>query len=119
MVTRFEWLARSTHDLLNTKKAGFCCSSADSTKARCHLMLTVLGRLPEFERGSISARTGEGREGANAASNSGAKDQAHLHQQLGAIRPARAWRHRRHIARNLNLHPKTISGLMAFYLIAV
>jgi DNA invertase Pin-like site-specific DNA recombinase len=79
MVTRLDRLARSTRDLLNTlaaitdKKAGFRSFGdtwADTTTAHGRLMLTVLGGLAEFERDLIRARTGEGRERANAVASS-------------------------------------------------
>jgi DNA invertase Pin-like site-specific DNA recombinase len=69
-VTRFDRLARSTRDLLNTlaaitgKKAGFKSIGdtwADRTTSHGRLMLTVLGGLAEFERDLIRPRTGEGR----------------------------------------------------------
>src|SRR3954447_14805513 len=75
MVTRLDRLARSTRDLLNTlaaiteRKAGFRSLGdtwANTTTPHGRLMLTVLGGLAEFERELIRARTGEGRERANA-----------------------------------------------------
>src|SRR6202045_3496503 len=75
MVTRLDRLARSTRDLLNIlatiadKKAGFRSLGdtwANTTTAHGRLMLTVLGGLAEFERDLIRARTGEGRERAEA-----------------------------------------------------
>ena len=75
MVTRLDRLARSTRDLLNTlgtindRKAGFKSLGdtwADTTTEHGRLMLTVLGGLAEFERELIRARTGEGRERAEA-----------------------------------------------------
>jgi DNA invertase Pin-like site-specific DNA recombinase len=74
-VTRFDRLARSTRDLLNTlatitaKGGGFRSlhdTWADTTTAHGRLILTVLGGLAEFERELIRARTGEGRERAVA-----------------------------------------------------
>lgn len=68
MMTRFDRLARSTRDLLNTlaaitgKKAGFRSLGgtwADST--------TSHGGLAEFERDLIRMRTGEGRARAVAS----------------------------------------------------
>src|SRR6202047_1973711 len=70
MVTRLDRLARSTRDLLNTlatiteKKAGFRSlpdTWADTTTPHGRLILTVLGRLAEFEKELIRARTNEGR----------------------------------------------------------
>jgi DNA invertase Pin-like site-specific DNA recombinase len=75
MVIRLDRLARSTRDLLNIldaiSKAGAGFKSladvwADTTTAHGRLMLTILGRLAEFERELISARTGEGRTRAKA-----------------------------------------------------
>ena len=75
LVTRLDRLARSTRDLLNTlaaiadRKAGFRSLGdawTDTTTAHGRLMLTVLGRLAEFERDLIRARTGEGRARAAA-----------------------------------------------------
>jgi len=71
-VTRLDWLARSTRDLLNTlaaitaKKAGFKSLGdtwADTSTSHGRLMLTVLGGLAEFERDLIRARTGKGARG--------------------------------------------------------
>jgi DNA invertase Pin-like site-specific DNA recombinase len=70
MTMRFDRLARSTRGLLNTlgaitgKKAGFKFLGdtwADTTTSHGRLMLTVVGRLAEFEHDLIRTRTGEGR----------------------------------------------------------
>jgi DNA invertase Pin-like site-specific DNA recombinase len=75
VVTRLDRLARSTRDLLNVleavKRAGAGFRSlkdawCDTTTPHGVLMLTVLGGLAEFERTLIKARTGEGRERAQA-----------------------------------------------------
>jgi DNA invertase Pin-like site-specific DNA recombinase len=75
VVTRLDRLARSTRDLLNVleavKQAGAGFRSlkdawCDTTTPHGVLMLTVLGGLAEFERTLIKARTGEGRERAQA-----------------------------------------------------
>jgi len=75
MVTRLDRLARSIRDLLNTlatitgKKAGFRSLGdtwADTTTSHGRLMLTVVGRLAEFEHDLIRTRTGEGRARAVA-----------------------------------------------------
>jgi Resolvase, N terminal domain len=72
VVTR---LARSTRDLLNVlasvteRGAGFRSIKdawADTTTPHGRLMLTVLGGLAEFERELTRARTGDGRERAQA-----------------------------------------------------
>ena len=96
MVTRLDWLARSTRDLLNTlatitgRKAGFRSLGvawADTTTAHGRLMLTVLGGLAEFERDLIRARTGEGRERAKARGvTMGRPPKLTPHQQREAIR---------------------------------
>src|SRR5262245_33074176 len=76
IVTRLDRLARSTRDLLNTldavAKAGASFKSladswADTTTAHGRLMLTVLGRLAEFERELIKARTQVGIKRAREA----------------------------------------------------
>jgi DNA invertase Pin-like site-specific DNA recombinase len=75
MTMRFDRLARSTRGLLNTlgaitgKKAGFKFLGdtwADTTTSHGRLMLTVVGRLAEFEHDLIRTRTGEGRARAVA-----------------------------------------------------
>ena len=74
-VTRLDWLARSTLDLLSTldaiARAGAGFRSlrdawADTTMAHGRLILTVLGGLAEFERELILSRTNEGRAQAQA-----------------------------------------------------
>ena len=96
MVTRLDRLACSTQDLLNTlaiitcKKAGFRSlgdSWADTTTPHGRLMLTVLCGLAEFERDLIRARTGEGRERAQARGvRMGRPPKLTSHQQREAIR---------------------------------
>ncbi len=70
MVTRFDRLARSTRDLLNTlasltdRKAGFWSLGdirLDATTAHGRLMLTVLGGLAEFEPRADSCARGRRR----------------------------------------------------------
>ena len=95
-VTRLDWLARSTCDLLNTlaaitdREAGFRSLSdawADTTRAHGRLMLTVLGGLAEFERDHIRKRTAEGREGAKGRGvRLGRKPNLMAHQQQEARR---------------------------------
>jgi DNA invertase Pin-like site-specific DNA recombinase len=95
-VTRLDRLARSTRDLLNTlatiaaKGAGFRSLHdiwADTTTAHGRLMLIVLGGLAEFERESIRARTGEGRERAKAKGvKMGPKFKLTDHQKRDAIK---------------------------------
>ena len=73
VVCKLDRLARSTRDLLNTlaaigdKGASFKSLGeawADTTTPAGKLMLTVLGRLAEYERHLILARTSEGRQRA-------------------------------------------------------
>jgi DNA invertase Pin-like site-specific DNA recombinase len=95
-VTRLDRLARSTRDLLNTLATitgmgtGFRSLNdtwADTTTAHGRLMLTVLGGLAEFERELIRARTGEGRERANARGvKMGRRPKLTDHQKREAIR---------------------------------
>jgi DNA invertase Pin-like site-specific DNA recombinase len=75
LVTRLDRLARSTRDLLNTLAAvsdrGAAFRSlndawADPTTPHGRLMVTVLAGLAEFERSLILARTGNGRQRAQA-----------------------------------------------------
>ena len=75
MATRLDRLVRSTRNLLNVLEAvkeagaGFRSlkdASCDTSTPHGVLMLTVLGGLAEFERTLIKARTGEGRERAQA-----------------------------------------------------
>ena len=69
VVTRLDWLARPTRDLLNAiaalteRGAGFKSLSTPHGRP----MLTVLGGLAKFERELIRACTGEGRKRAKAA----------------------------------------------------
>ncbi|MDA8252915.1 MAG: recombinase family protein [Rhodospirillales bacterium] len=95
MVTRLDWLARSTRDLPNTlaviteRKAGFRSLAdtwADTTTAQGRLMLTVLGGLAEFERDLIRARTSEGRSRAKArGAKMGRPPKLTPHQQKEAL----------------------------------
>jgi DNA invertase Pin-like site-specific DNA recombinase len=75
VVTRLDRLARSTRDLLNVlqavKQAGAGFRSlkdawCDTTTAHGVLMLTILGGLARIRATLIKARTGEGRERAQA-----------------------------------------------------
>src|ERR1700730_10834427 len=96
MVTRLDWLARPTRDLLNTlaaitgRRTGFRSLGdvwADTTTAYGRLMLTILGGLAEFERDLIRARTSEGRERAKARDvKLGRKPKLTEHQKREAIR---------------------------------
>jgi DNA invertase Pin-like site-specific DNA recombinase len=124
MVTRFDRLARSTRDLLNTlaaiteKKAGFRSLGdawADTTTAgTARLMLTVLGGLAEFERQLIRIRTGEGRARAKADGKSlGRKPKLTPHQKEEAIRRRDEGESVRAIARTYNVSASTISRLTA------
>jgi DNA invertase Pin-like site-specific DNA recombinase len=96
LVTRLDRLARSTRDLLNTLAAiaergarfrSLGDAWADTTTAHGRLILTVLGRVAEFERELIRTRTGEGR--ARAVANGvkmGRKPKLTPHQKREAIR---------------------------------
>ena len=96
-------LARSTRDLLNTfaaitdRKAGFRSLTdtwADTTTSHSRLMLTVLGRLEEFERDLIRARTGEGRARAvarGAAAEAHAAPAERKKRSSAAIRARKRW----------------------------
>ena len=123
-VTRLDRLARSTRDLLSTlatitgRKAGFRSLGdtwADTTTSHGRLMLTVLGRLAEFERDLIRARTGEGRARAVArGQRMGRPPKLTPHQQKEAIkRRDRGEESLAEIARSYNVSPATISRLAA------
>lgn len=124
MVTRFDRLARSTRDLLNTlaaiadREAGFRSLGqtwADTTTAHGRLMLTALGGLAEFERDLIRARTSEGRERAKARGvKLGHKPELTEHQKCEAIRRRdRDGEPVREIACSYNVSHSTISRLTA------
>src|SRR5271155_3487707 len=123
MLTRFDRLARSTPDLLNTlaaitdRKAGFRSLGdawADTTTAHGRLMLTVLGGLAEFERELIRVRTGEGRARAVArGAKMGRKPKLTPHQQREALQRRDAGEPTREIARTYNVSHSTISRLVA------
>ena len=118
MVTRVDRLARSTRDLLNTlaaiadRKAGFR-SLGDTTTPHGRLMLTVLGRLAEFERDLIRARTGEGRARAVArGQRMGRPPKLTPHQQKEAIkRSDRGEESLTEIGRSYNVSAATIFRL--------
>ncbi len=119
MVTRFDRLARSTRDLLNTlatvaeRKAGFRSLAdvwADTTTSHGRLMVTVLGGLAEFERDLIRARTTEGRARAVARGvKPGPKFKLTPHQKKEAAARKSAGEPVREIARSYNVSPETIS----------
>jgi DNA invertase Pin-like site-specific DNA recombinase len=121
MVTRLDRLARSTRDLLNTlaaitdREAGFRSLGdtwADTTSAHGRLMLTVLGGLAEFERELIRARTGEGRERAEARGvKMGRPPKMTPHKVKEALRRRDAGEPMRDIARSYNVSHSTISRL--------
>jgi DNA invertase Pin-like site-specific DNA recombinase len=125
MVTRLDRLARSTRDLLNTlaaitgKKAGFRSLGdawADTTTSHGRLMLTVLGRLAEFERDLIRARTGEGRARAVArGQRMGRPPKLTPHQKREAIkRRDQGEESLADIGRSYNVSAATISRLTAW-----
>ena len=122
MVTRFDRLARSTHDLLNTlatitdRKAGFRSLGdtwADTTTSHGRLMVTILGGLAEFERDLIRVRTGEGRGRAIARGvKMGPKPKMTPHQiKEGIKRQDRGEETLREIASSYNVSHSTISRL--------
>jgi DNA invertase Pin-like site-specific DNA recombinase len=122
VVTRLDRLARSTRDLLNTlaaiaaRQAGFRSLGdawADTTTPHGRLMLTVLGRLAEFERDLIRARTSEGRERAKARGvKLGRKPKLTPHQRREAIKRRDSGRETlADIARSYNVSHSTISRL--------
>jgi len=124
MVTRLDRLARSTRDLLNTlatiagRKAGLRSLGdgwADTTTPHGRLMLTVLGGLAEFERDLIRARTGEGRERAQARGvKMGRPSKLTSHQQREAIRRRdRDGETLADIARSYNVSAATIFSRLA------
>jgi DNA invertase Pin-like site-specific DNA recombinase len=121
MVTRLDRLARSTRDLLNTlaaiadRKAGFRSLGdtwADTTTAHGRLMLTVLGRLAEFERELIRTRTSEGRNRAKERGvKLGRKPKLTPHQRREAIGRRECGEVLTEIARSYNVSHSTISRL--------
>jgi len=121
-VTRLDRLARSTRDLLSTlatitgRKAGFRSLGdtwADTTTSHGRLMLTVLGRLAEFERDLIRARTGEGRARAVArGQRMGRPPKLTPHQQKEAIKRRDGGEESlTEIGRSYNVSAATISRL--------
>src|SRR5690348_10787412 len=122
MVTRFDRLARSTRDLLNTlaaiadRHAGFRSLGdawADTTTSPGRLMLTVLGGLAEFERDLIRARTSEGRARAVArGQRMGRPPKLTPHQKQEAIKRRDAGDETlADIGRSYNVSAATISRL--------
>jgi DNA invertase Pin-like site-specific DNA recombinase len=123
MVTRFDRLARSTRDLLNTlgsitdRKAGFRSLGdtwANTTTPHGRLMLTVLGGLAEFERELIRSRTGEDRARAKARGvKMGRPPKLTPHQVKEATQRRNAGEPMRDIANSYNVSHSTISRLSA------
>jgi DNA invertase Pin-like site-specific DNA recombinase len=121
LVTRLDWLARSTRDLLNVldtiSKKGAGCRSiadnwADTTTAHGRLMLTVLGGLAEFERELIRARTDEGRKRAQARGvRFGRKLKLTPHQIAEATARRESGEALVEIGRSYNVSHSTISRL--------
>ena len=77
-------------------------------------MLTLLGRLAEFEPDAIRARTGEGRERAKASRQSlGRKPKLTSRRQREPIQRRDRGEPLGRIARSYNVSPSTISRLAA------
>ena len=121
-VTRFDRLAHSTRDLLNTlaaiaaKEAGFRSLGdtwADTTTPpHGRLMLAVLGGLADDERDLIRARTGEGRKRAIAKGvKMGRPPKMTSHQIKDALRRRDAGEPMREIAQSYNVSHSEISNL--------
>ena len=86
---------------------------ADTTTAHGRLMLTVLGRLAEFERELIRARTGEGRGRAKARGTSiGRPFKLTPHQKQEALARREGRELLSEIARSYNVSSTTISRLV-------
>jgi DNA invertase Pin-like site-specific DNA recombinase len=121
IVTKLDRLARSTRDLLNTLAAigdrGASFKSlgdqwADTTTPHGRLMLTVLGGLAEFERHLILARTGEGRQRAQARGvKFGRKPKLTAHQRQEALARRANGEALVEIARSYAVSHSTISRL--------
>ncbi len=121
LVTKLDRLARSTRDLLNTlaaigdRGAGFRSLGdpwADTTTPHGKLMITVLGGLAEFERHLILARTGEGRQRAQARGvRFGRKLKLTKHQREEALARREAGEPLAEIGRSYNVSHSTISRL--------
>ncbi|MGC2078359.1 MAG: recombinase family protein [Xanthobacteraceae bacterium] len=122
IVTKFDRLARSTRDLLNTLdaigKAGATFRSlndawADTTTPHGRLMLTVLGGLAEFERFLILSRTAEGRTRAQANGvRFGRKPVLTTYQRVEALRRRAAGETLVEIAKSMNVSHMTIARLL-------
>jgi DNA invertase Pin-like site-specific DNA recombinase len=121
VVTRLDRLARSTRDLLNVlatvseRGAGFRSLGdpwAGTTTPHGRLILAVLGRLAEFERSLILARTGEGRARAMARGvRFGRKPKLTAHQIAEARARREAGEALSDIGRSFNVSHSTISRL--------
>ena len=122
-MTRLDRLARSTRDLLNVlatvgeRQAGFRSlrdAWADSTSPHGRLMLTVLGGLAEFERELIRARTGEGRQRAQARGvRFGRPASLTHHQRAEALQRLANGEAQADVARSFNVSQATVSRLQA------
>jgi DNA invertase Pin-like site-specific DNA recombinase len=121
LVTRLDRLARSTRDLLNTLAAisergaafrSLADAWADTTTPHGKLMITVLGGLAEFERSLILARTGDGRQRAQARGvKFGRKPKLTQHQIAEAMARRQAGEALTDIARSFAVSHSTISRL--------
>ena len=101
----------SARHSLADQKAGFR-SLNDTTTPHGRLMLTVLGGLAEFERESIRAGTGEGRDRAKARGvRLGRKPKLTGHQRREALARRAAGEPMAEIARSYDVHHSTISRL--------
>jgi DNA invertase Pin-like site-specific DNA recombinase len=103
---------------ITAKKAGFKSlgdTGADTTTSHGRLMLTVPGRLAEFERALIHTRTGEGRARAAARGQKmGRPPKLTPHHRREAIKSREQGETLADIGRSYNVSPATISRLTPF-----
>jgi DNA invertase Pin-like site-specific DNA recombinase len=121
LVTRLDWLARSTRDLLNIlatiddRGAAFRSLAdtwADTSTPHGRLMVTILGGLAEFERSLIQERTTEGRTLARARGQTfGRRPKLTTFQQQDARACRLAGESIRETARSYNVSASTISRM--------
>ena len=118
VVTKLDWLARSTRDLLNIidriDKAGakfrsLADAAFDTTTPTGKLMLTVLGGIAEFERSLILERTNEGRAKARAEGKVfGRKPKLTAHQRREIVKRLAAGETTRDLAASYRVDQSTI-----------